>query len=316
MHPLERLVNIVALLLESTRPLTFEEIRDAMPEAYAQDETATAKRMFERDKDILRDIGVPIQVSATDAWDVEQGYTIDKREYYLPEVELAPEEVSALFVAARATGATETFEQAVLKLLYGTEGGLIGGATPAPLAAETAGSDARLAAAATAITDRRSLRFAYRTSRGTESERHVDPWGLVFRGGHWYVVGLDRERGEIRSFRLSRIRGEVGPADVGSAAPEGFRAADHVQGGPWGPGEPEERARIAFSPEVAWLATRTYRDARVETTREDGWVEVTVPAPPGDGIVSWVLSFGPDAELLEPRALRDEVVRRLEAVLA
>ena len=316
MHPLERLVNLVALLLESPRPLTFEQIRDAMPEAYAQHETPTAKRMFERDKDILRDIGVPIEVTATDAWDVEQGYAIDKRTYYLPEVDLTAEEISALFVAARATGADETFEQAVLKLLYGADGGLLGGATPAPLAAETGGTDPRLTAAAGAITERRSLRFTYRTSRGTESERHVDPWGLVFRGGHWYLVGLDRERGEVRSFRLSRVRGDVTAADEASTAPDGFRAADHVRGGPWGPGEPEERARVALSPEVAWLATRSYRDARVEATRDDGWVEISVPAPPGDGIVSWVLSFGPDAELLEPATLRDEVVRRLEAVLA
>ncbi|HEX2425981.1 MAG TPA: DNA-binding transcriptional regulator, partial [Actinomycetota bacterium] len=82
MHPLERLVNLVALLLESPLPLTFDQIRDAMPEAYAQQEVATAKRMFERDKDILRDIGVPIEVTATDPWDVEQGYTIPKDRYY------------------------------------------------------------------------------------------------------------------------------------------------------------------------------------------------------------------------------------------
>jgi len=94
MHPLERLVNLVALLLESTRPLTFDQIRDAMPEAYAQQEVATAKRMFERDKDILRDVGVPIEVAGTDAWDVEQGYTIPKDRYYLPEIDLTPEEIS------------------------------------------------------------------------------------------------------------------------------------------------------------------------------------------------------------------------------
>jgi proteasome accessory factor B len=316
MHPLERLVNLVALLLESPRPLTFDEIRDAMPEGYAQDDASTAKRMFERDKDILRDVGVPIRVQATDVWDVEQGYVIDKAEYYLPEVELTPEEVSALFVAARASGTDETAEQAALKLLYGAEGGLLSGAAAAPLAADGGAADPKLGVAADAVTEHRSLRFAYRTSRGTESERHVDPYGLVFRGGHWYVVGLDRERGEIRSFRLSRIRGDVRPDDAAATPPEGFRAADHVQASPWGPGEAHDRARIAFSPDVAWYATRSLRDARVERTRDDAWVEVTVPAPPGDAIVSWVLSFGPDAVLLEPEALRQQIVRRLEAVIA
>jgi proteasome accessory factor B len=76
MHPLERLVNLVALLLESRRPLTFEQIRAKMPEGYGQDDVQSAKRMFERDKDVLRDVGVPIEVIATDAWDVEHGYAI------------------------------------------------------------------------------------------------------------------------------------------------------------------------------------------------------------------------------------------------
>ncbi|HYX80342.1 MAG TPA: DNA-binding transcriptional regulator, partial [Actinomycetota bacterium] len=82
MQPLERLVNLVALLLDSRRPLTFEEIRERMPEGYPQEDEDSAKRMFERDKDLLRDIGVPIEAVATDAWDVERGYVIRKDRYY------------------------------------------------------------------------------------------------------------------------------------------------------------------------------------------------------------------------------------------
>ena len=319
MHPLERLVDLVALLLESPRPATFDRIRETMPEAYGQEDVSSAKRMFERDKDILRDIGVPIEVTATDVWEVEQGYTISKERYYLPEVDFSPEEISALFVAAR-TGSQDAFaEQAVRKLLSGTEGGLLTGASPAPLAAETGSSDARLLRAAEAIAERRVVTFSYRTARGETSERTVDPWGLVFRGGHWYLVGMDRQRGEIRAFRLSRLTGELSVGDPAEAPPEGFRAADQVQVGPWGPGEPgepEERARIAFSPDVSWWAVRGLQGVREERNRSDGWVEFSLPAAPGDGLVSWALSFGPDAELLEPVRLRHEVTRRLEAVLA
>jgi proteasome accessory factor B len=316
MHPLERLVNLVALLLESPRPLTFDQIHDAMPEAYAQHEVATAKRMFERDKDILRDIGVPIEVGSTDAWDVEQGYTIPKDRYYLPEIDLSPEEISALFVAARAGGQDPTAEQAVRKLLYGADGAFPAGDPDVPFAAEAAGVDARVLAAAAAIGDGISIRFVYRTSRGAQSGRHVDPYGLVVRGGQWYVVGLDRERGEIRSFRCSRMAGDVERADAATPAPEGFRAADHVLGGPWGPGEPQEHVLVALSPEVAWWATNGLQGVEPAGRRDDGWQVVRVPTAPGDGIVSWVLSFGPDAELVEPAALREEVVRRLEAILA
>jgi proteasome accessory factor B len=314
MHPLERLVNLVALLLESPLPLTFDQIRDAMPEAYAQQETATAKRMFERDKDILRDIGVPIEVAATDPWDVEQGYTIPKDRYYLPDVRLTPEEISALFVAARAGGEDATAERAVRKLLSSADGGFLAGGPGVPIAAEGGALDARLLAAADAIGDRVAIRFTYRTSRGAESERRVDPYGLVVRGGQWYVVGLDRERGEIRSFRFSRMVGDLARAGEASAPPEGFRAADHVAAGPWGPGEPQEHILMAFSPDVAWWATSGVRDVETVERRADGWQVDRIPTAPGDGIVSWVLSFGPDAELLEPPELRAEVVRRLEAL--
>jgi proteasome accessory factor B len=314
MHPLERLVNLVALLLESPRPLTFDQIRDAMPEAYAQQEVATAKRMFERDKDILRDVGVPIEVAATDAWDAEQGYTIPKDRYYLPRIDLTPEEISALFVAARAGGEDATAEQGVRKLLYGSDGGFLTGSSAAPPWAESAGVDARLLAAADAIGDAVSVRFAYRTSRGATSERRVDPYGLVVRGGHWYLVGLDRDRGEIRSFRFSRMAGELERGDQATPPPEGFKAADHVAAGPWGPGEPQEHVVVAFSPEVAWWATTGLDGVEAVRGGRDGWQVFRIPTAPGDGVVSWVLSFGPDAELVEPAPLRAEVVRRLEAL--
>ena len=73
-----------------------------LAEGYGHQDVSSAKRMFERDKDILRDIGVPIDVVSTDAWDVEQGYSIDKARYYLPEIAFTPEEVTALFVAVRS----------------------------------------------------------------------------------------------------------------------------------------------------------------------------------------------------------------------
>ncbi len=88
------------------------------------------------------------------------------------------------------------------------------------------------------------------------------------------------------------------------------------QAGPWGTGEPGERARLAFAPEVAWWATSGVPGADVLGARDDGWVEALVPAGPGDDLASWVLSFGPDAEAVEPDWLRAEVLARLEAARA
>src|ERR671930_35612 len=124
MHPLERLINLVALLLEARRPLTFEQIRSLMP-AYQQDDVAAAKRMFERDKDTLREVGVPVELSSTDAWEVEQGYRIPKDQYYLPEVTFTPDEVWALFVAAHAPGQSGDAELAFQKLSTGTDANVL-----------------------------------------------------------------------------------------------------------------------------------------------------------------------------------------------
>src|SRR5918999_3730829 len=148
MQPLERLVNLVALLLESRTPLTFEQIREKLAEAYAHGDVNSAKRMFERDKDVLRDIGVPIEVTATDVWDAEQGYAIAKDRYYLPEIRFTAEEITALAVAARSGGDT-TAEDAVRKLLSGAEEGIL--ATLGAVAGPYGESTATLTAAAEAV---------------------------------------------------------------------------------------------------------------------------------------------------------------------
>jgi proteasome accessory factor B len=312
MHPLERLVNLVALLLESRTPLTFDQIRDKLAEGYGHQDVSSAKRMFERDKDILRDIGVPIEVVSTDAWDVEQGYTIDKDRYYLPEIAFTPEEISALFVAVRSAGDVSA-EDAVRKLLSGVDRGILGGLGAPALMSE---ADPNLPVAAEAVAENRRVRFGYRTSRGDRSERIVDAFGLAVRGGHWYLVGLDADRGEVRSFRLSRVSGALELDGEGTPPPEGFRAADHVWGGPSDAEEPTITATVAFAPQVAWWASRGVREAQTLRTRADGWIEVRMPWPHGEQLVSWVLSFGPDAEVVEPAEVRAEVLERIEAILA
>ncbi len=316
MHPLERLINLVAMLLEARRPLTFEQIRGALP-AYAQDDLATAKRMFERDKDILRDNGIPIEMESVDAFEVEEGYVIPKDRYYVPEISFTPQEISALVVAAHSGADDTSAEQGVRKLLYGADGGLLAGLATRPLAAGPDVDTARLLVVAEAVLrGPRSITFGYTTSKGVASERRVDAFGLVWRAGHWYVVGLDRERGDVRAFRLSRISTDVRDAGEGSQPPEGFRASDHVDVGPWGPGSPTERATVAFSPDVAWWAAAGLRDAEIGEPGDDGWVPISVPAGADDALASWVLSFRPDARVVEPSSLCDEVVRRLEALLA
>ena len=315
MHPLERLLKLVILLLETPRPLPFSEIREKLP-GYAQEDVAAAKRMFERDKDLLRDLGIPIKLAPTDVWEVEEGYQIPKEQYYLPEIEFSEQELSALYVAAHTLGAGDEAEQAVRKLQAGAGEGILSGVPPTPVFAGADVPGPRLLRVVRAALDRTSIRFEYRPASGKASERHVDPYALVARAGHWYVVGLDRGRGEIRSFRLSRFLSEPEEAGPGSDPPEGFDAREHLRHGPWGLGEPEVEARVAFSPDVSWWAVRDVAQARLERVREDGWSEVALPAARGESFVSWVLTFGPDAEVLEPPELRRAVMAHLEDSLA
>jgi predicted DNA-binding transcriptional regulator YafY len=237
---------------------------------------------------------------------------IPKERYYLPEVSFTPEEMAALFVAAQSGGGDPTAEQAVRKLLYGAEGGVLAGLSGGPLTADGDAAGRRLLAAADAASSQRRVGFGYRTSAGRTGERHVDAFAMVCRGGHWYLIGHDRERDAVRAFRLSRLTTDPHDEGEGVAPPEGFHAADHVQAGPWGVGEPHERAVIAFSSDVAWWATTGLKGAERSSPREDGWIEVVVPLSDVAALAGWVLSFGSDAEAISPEPLRTMVVGRLE----
>lgn len=312
MEPLERLLNLVALLLETPTPLTYEQIRETL-HAYRADNLDSAKRMFERDKDQLREFGIPLQLVETDVWGTEQGYIIPKDEYYLPEMAFTPEELGALLVAAQSGGHNTRAEQAARKLLYGADGGVLAGLAGGPLAS---GSDARstlVIECADAAQRHRRVRFGYRTSQGQAGDRILDAYAMVFRGGHWYLVGHDSEREGVRAFRLSRFTSDLDDLGEGADPPEGFRAADHVQAGPWAAAS-EDHAVIAFSPEVAWWAIGSFAGARQTRVDDDGWIVADIPMTEPGLLASLVLQFGPDAVVRSPEPLRDEVVGRLEAL--
>ena len=314
MQPLERMLNLVALLLNAARPLTFDQIREQLG-AYEQEDRTVAKRQFERDKDDLRKVGIPIETDHTDGFEVEVGYRIPKEDYYLPELSFTPEEVAALFITAHAPGVYGEAAQAFAKLARDADTATISGLDErrAPGLDDSA---PHITAAVDAVARRRRVRFTYRAAAGEPGERMVEAWGLVFFRGSWYLVGEDREAADVRSFRLSRIHSEI--EDQGEAAPppEGFNARERLRSGPWGVGDPELTARVAFSPKVGWWAVAQTPGAEVARRRKDGWVEVRVPASEDDSFLAWVRGFGPDAELLGPPKLRDRLVASLEEARA
>jgi len=312
MDPFERQMDLLGLFLELRRPVTFVEIRERIPDAYPQGKLDSAKRQFERDKDEMRELGIPIESVQTD--DGEDAYLVSRERYYLPEIEFTPEEAAALCLAGNSFGDDDAAQRALHKLLSRADSGVftrlgdplvVGGPDFAP---------ERLDVLAQAVADRRSVRFSYRTAAGVGGERHVDPWALVHSSGHFYLVGEDRERGEIRAFRLSRFAsGVVVTDEEASEPPSDFDARAAVSSGPWGPDQSERiPVRMAFSEKVAWLATSGL-EVEVEAT-EDDWTRVVLQGSLDDTFVSWVVSFGPDARVLEPAVVRDAVIERLQAV--
>lgn len=305
-------------MLEQRAPLTFAQIRDKLPEGYPQAKIDSAKRMFERDKDVARAIGVPIEV-VTDELGAEPAYRIDKDRFYLKPLDLSPGEVAALVLAVRGGTPEDPAAVAVSKILSSLrDGGDADASVPSLAAATTAlplaggdGAD-RLFDVWSATAARKAISFDYMPADGASGRRTVDPFRVAFRGGRWYLVGHDRDRDAIRAFRLSRISSDCEQVGDAAAPPADFRAEDHIKVGPWGAGEPAGSARIAFSPDALWPARQAV-EVLSETDLADGWVELEMPGGDPEWLATWVLSFGAEAEAVAPAELRDEVIARLEA---
>jgi proteasome accessory factor B len=307
----ERLLNLVICLLATRRYLTVQQIRDAVPGYDAGSEEAF-RRMFERDKEELRELGVPLETGSNSHWDDEVGYRIARRDYELPEIVLEPDEAAALGLAARLwqsaplAGPTGS---ALLKLraagIETPEGAT--GLEPRIGATEPAFEDVLSAAVAG-----RRLRFAYRTAArtGTE-ERHVEPWGVVSWHGRWYLVAHDLVREATRVFRLSRIVGTVsaeGPAGAVSRPADAdlrglvIRMADE---------QPRTTARVRVRTGTCWELRRA---ATSVTPDADGWEVVEVGYGDPERFADRVAGYGADAVVLEPDDARRSVVQRLRAL--
>ncbi len=265
-------------------------------------EVSANRRAFERDKEMLRSMGVPITVEPLASDSLEVGYRVLPEEYYLPDLDLTGEETAALRVAVNAISlGSASGEGALLKL-----GGLPG-ITGAPIASLPMVPN--LATLFEAFRRRATVTFDYRGERRT-----IEPWGLTSKRGHWYVVGYDHARGATRSFRADRVRGdiELGP-DGAFEAPADFRPDDHVEDRAWmfGERDPVTVEVLVDTGYVDHAAAVLGADATV-TSRPDGSAVVSVPVVDVAAFRTTVLDFLDHAEVLAPPEVREEVVAYLE----
>jgi proteasome accessory factor B len=313
----ERLLNLVIALLATRRWLTKEQIRAAVPQ-YADGESLEAfDRMFERDKEDLRELGVPIVTGTDSAWfDDEVGYRIDRDAYALPPVQLDAEELAVLGLASRVwqqASLSGAAANAVLKLsalgLEPDESSLVG-VEPRVRTAEPA-FDALYAA----TRSRTPVQFSYRKPDGSVKERHLEPWAVISRGGRWYVAGRDRDRGAARVFRLSRI--DSGVTKIGR--PGSYTVPDDVEPrelvAPMRQRPDERKARLKVRPGRGVTLRRRAIEV-VEAAETDGWDDVTVQVGDATMFEEELAGYGPDVVVVAPEDLRQGVVRRLRAALA
>jgi proteasome accessory factor B len=304
--PIERVTNLLTLLLERRHSLTLQQILDELEGQYPG--AADSQRsMFERDKAMLRQIGVPIETEVLGGTQAGQtAYFIDRRKYELRDLHLDDDERHALQMAV-ATIRSDPGQEAVWKLG--------GSAVPSSrVLAHVPQLDA-LPTLRAAIAERATVTFTYR-----DDQRTLDPYGLLLRKGYWYVIGLDHVRGERRTFRVDRITGDVAVGGAGTfEVPAGFDPRGEFPIDPKRLGDDDsepQTAEVAVFGAVAGIVRAELGDEAVVGERPDGSVVFTVPCGNRDAFRGWLLGFGSDAEVIGPADVRADLVRWLQAVAA
>ncbi len=306
----ERLVNLVICLLSTRQFLPASRIRQAVP-GYEGGGDEAFKRMFERDKAELRELGIPLETGRNSVFDHEDGYRIARRDYELPDIELEPDEAAAVGLAARlwqSAGLADATRGALLKLRAAgvdvDESAKVG-VEPRVNATEPA-----FARCLEAVRTRRPVEFDYRGAmREPVTHRSVEPWGVVSWHGRWYLVGHDRMRGAIRCFRLSRIVGSVELAGRAGEVevPEGVDLVAAVAST-----APRGRltARVRVRKGAAAGLRRNF--PVVETDGDDDVLEVAYSDP--ERLADRIAGYGSAAVVLDPPEVRDAVIMRLKAM--
>ncbi len=363
----QRWLDLIAFLVKHHFPVSFDQVMEGVP-AYARkyhddaggrtaDDTAreSVRRMFERDKDELRALGMPLEtVTYTIEYGTEQttGYRLATRDFYLPYLriieagggeggggeagagggaggpavpgeihldrDLAADAVDALERAAGLPGFALAADarSALRKLAFDLDVDDLGGApvlyVDRPGTAELRD---RMALLTGAVRGRKRVRFRYHgIYRGEPTDRDVAPYGLLFRHGHWYLIGHDALRDDVRVFRLGRMEdvdvNRRAPGTPDYDVPADFRLADYAQRESWelGPDdEPGLRARVRFAfPASLWAGRNRYGDLVHDLPGGGALREFDVHQV--SPFLRWLQSFAGEAIVASPPELRDEQV--------
>ena len=305
----ERLINLTIALMVSKRYLDKSEIfRDV---AGYEGSSETMERMFERDKDELRNLGIDIEVGTHDAFfEDEVGYRITRDSYGLNLGELSAEDLAYISLAGKLWR-DETLTYAGTRALAKIDGSELFN-DPGELGATILIDDTssqHFEPILGAIDTRSRISFTYESTK--ISQRHVEPYELTLWHGFWYLIGNDIEKGEIRVFKLKRISGSIEVVKKKSAyeIPAGFDSRPHL---------------TAMIPTQTYLCALKIRKSRAHTLRARGsvtpldetWDLIEFHDADLYTLASQVLWHVDDVIAVEPQELRELAIRRLKEKLS
>ena len=298
----ERLVNLTIALLATKRYLTKSEIfrtvdgYEGSPEAM--------ERMFERDKDDLRSLGIAIELGSFDPlFEDEAGYRITPSSYKLDLGELDGTDIALLSIAASAwTGAALERESTTALIKLASMGLDSDSQALSLLAPRINGTNENFTLITDAIIRRSEIEFEYVSSDLTKQQRRIAPYSLRGQSGSWYLVGQDLEKNSLRTFRLDRIVSEVSASKKSNT----YVIPDEI------PDQGAEEVR-----EIARIRIRKNRGHQLRSyaTVIDGdeeWDEVSLPIVDANWLLRTILWHRDDVVLLEPSSLRKQVVQSLK----
>lgn len=300
----ERMLNLVALLTESSVPLTLEDISNKMSGQYPEADEAR-RTSFERDKRSLRALGLPITTQTLSGSDAgKTAYSIDRTEYALIDFGLTEEELDALQQAAALVQIGTSWGKQAVQWL--------GGEISSPEISTAVKVDAQsrvLPLLWDAIGSQAVASFAYRSR-----QRVVHPYGLLARNGFWYLIGFDTERDMQVTFRVDRIEGEVAVGEPNAfSRPHDFNVLTAFTRDPkeFADG-PQEVAVVRLDHRVAPAAVRELGDDAIVARRPDGSLDVEVACGNRTAFKSWLYAMVDRAEVISPENVRQEIIADLQ----
>lgn len=306
----ERLLNLFFLLLATNQYLSKDQIRAAIGD-YRESSDSSFERNFERDKEELRELGITVETGHRDRYfDDEPGYRIRRDEAELPDLSFTREEAAVLGLAGQVWERTALAGEAAGALLklrsIGVDIDIDDVAVGRP---HLSASEPAFADLFDAVNRRVPVSFEYQAPGRDPLRRRVEPWGLVSWRDRWYVGGLDLDRDAARVFRLDRVVSDV--TTIGRPesyqVPEGIDVRQIVS--MLATPDPARRATIRVCTERGQSLRR--RAVGQNSTAPDGFDDLHIPYAATAPLVAEVISYAPDAIVLEPVELRDDVLRTL-----